>query len=205
MFAVRFGFRVIRFSQFYASQFVGISPWTFSGNHIPPYADIFHRLHPWSGICDFAWLIQVQSDAGCKNIAGIIADDNGTPRSITGSLQITFVSFSIRSQPGFEYHIFVVQIQVHTWVIDESIRFHHQCSLYACLWERSLRRVRSNGFFHQTSDFWQAGDSVIIFLSVIVARYPVSDVVACHCKLGMFFFDDEVVQRFLLREFVAES
>ena len=66
------------------------------------------------------WLIQVQSDAGCKNIAGIIADDNGTPRSITGSLQITFVSFSIRSQPGFEYHIFVVQIQVHTCKIADA-------------------------------------------------------------------------------------
>ena len=46
MFAVRFGFWIICFTQFYTSQLIGVGPWALSGYHIPPHADIFHRFYP---------------------------------------------------------------------------------------------------------------------------------------------------------------
>ena len=44
-----------------------------------------------------------------------------------------------------------------------------------------------------------------IFLSIVVASYPPSTVVACHCKLGLLLLDDEVVEVFLQWELITEA
>ena len=44
-----------------------------------------------------------------------------------------------------------------------------------------------------------------ILLCVVVARNPPSPVIASHCKLAVFFLNDEVGQILLSREFIAES
>ena len=120
MFAVRFGFGVVCNAKFHAGQFICISPGTFSGNHVPPYAYIFHRFNPGGGVCNLTRFVQVEGDAGGENVTCIITDDDRTPRRVVRSLHVTFIPFCIRCQPGFEYHVFVVQIEVHTRIINQS-------------------------------------------------------------------------------------
>ena len=147
MTSVRFSFGIVRFTQFYRRQIIGISPSALSGNHFPPYAYIFHRLNP-GNIFISTRLIQIQRQFGIQNITGVITYDNRTPRRLTGSLQVSFISFCIRGKPGFEYKILIIQIKMHTGVIHQSSLmqvniktvscFHLQRSLYTRRRERSL-------------------------------------------------------------------
>ena len=215
VFSVRFGNGVIGHTQFHAGKFVGICPRTFSGDHIPPNTDIFHRFYPCFGIGDLTRFVQIESDARCQNVAGIVADYDCPPRRMAGRLHIAFIAFRIGSKPRLEYHILVVQIQVHARVVDKGslvqvdvkpvVRFHHQSRLYAGSRERCLRRVGGNGLLHQSSDFGKARDRIIVFLRVVIARNPKCDVVASHRELRMLFFNHKIIQRRLLGKFVTES
>ena len=144
---------IIRLSKFHRINIIRIRPGTFSGDHFPPHSDIFHRLNP-RNIFINTRLIQVQSQFGSQNITGIITYNHRTPRWTTGSLHIPLISFRIRSQPWFKNQVLIVQIQMHTRVVDQSGfmqidiqsvgRFHLQGSLYTCRRERCLRSIWSN-------------------------------------------------------------
>ena len=96
MTSVRFSFSIIRFTQFYGRQIIGISPSALTGNHLPPHTYIFHRLNP-GNIFVGTRLIQIQRQLRIQDITSIITYDNRTPWRFAGSLQISFIPFCIRS------------------------------------------------------------------------------------------------------------
>ena len=74
-----------------------------------------------------------------KDVTGIIAHDDSAPWRLAGSLQIPLITYRVRSKPGFEDEVLVIQVQMHTRVIHQSSfvqidiqtisRFHLQRSL----------------------------------------------------------------------------
>ena len=46
MLAVRFRLGIIGNAEMYGREVIGICPSALSGNHLPPYTDIFHRMNP---------------------------------------------------------------------------------------------------------------------------------------------------------------
>ena len=48
-------------------------------------------------------------------------------------------------------------------------------------------------------------DVVLILLRVVVARNPIGSMIACHSKLCVLLLYHEIVERLLLREFIAKS
>lgn len=89
--------------------------------------------------------------------------------------------------------------------VESFVGFHLQGCLHACLRIGRLRRIICQCFLHQPPDFGQARLRVIILLIVIITRYPKSRMISSHCKLRMFFPNNEVVQITRQRKLVTEA
>ena len=89
--------------------------------------------------------------------------------------------------------------------VEAVVCLQHQGSLHAGGREDGLRGVGRHGVFHQSADFRQAGDGVVILLRVVVARNPIGGVVARHGELRMLFFYYKIVEVLLVGKFVAEA
>ena len=89
--------------------------------------------------------------------------------------------------------------------VQSVCRLHLKGGLHTCRRELCLRGVACDSFLHQSAYFGKFGLHVVIFLRIVVARYPKRLMVARHSKLGTFFLDNKVVQVLLQRELVTEA
>ena len=117
MTSIRRQTRIIDQIEFHMRQ-IGISPSTFPGYHFPPYTYIFRRFYPTRIFIDTRF-IQIKGHFGCKNITRIVTNNNRAPRRFRRSLHISLIPQCIGCKVRLEYHIFVVQIERHTRIIDQ--------------------------------------------------------------------------------------
>ena len=215
MSAVWFSLAVIGFSELNRWEFVCVIPAVLAHNHLPPYANILGWVNP-TCIFNLARFVQVEYQVARKHVASIVADDYCTPRSFARSLHIAFHTCGIGCQPAFKHHVFVVQIQVHCGVIDTRsfvkidvktiVWLHLQRCLHARFREYRHRRVIPvHSLAEATAYFRQFALLCFLFLCVVIARKPPRLVVACHGKLRMFFFDNEIIEFLLLRKLVTKA
>ena len=113
------GMYIVGSIQLHGRIIMGIGPLPLTGNHLPPYTHVLHRMNP-GGILDLARLIEVENQVGRQNLAGIICNDHGTPRALERSLHVSLHSLGIRGKPRGKGHGLVIQIQVHGWIIHQS-------------------------------------------------------------------------------------
>ena len=98
MFARRCCLGIIGQSKFHRWIVVGICPFAFARNHLPPHADILHRMYP-TGILDLARLVEVEDKVRGQYLAGIVGDEGGTPRRNQRSLQPSLLAKSVGGEP----------------------------------------------------------------------------------------------------------
>ena len=214
MFARRCCLGIIGQSKFHRWVVVGICPFAFARNHLPPHADILHRMDP-TGILDLAGLVEVEDEVRGQYLAGIVGDEGCTPRRNQRSLQPSLLAKCIGSEPGGEDETLGVEVEVHGRVVDQSclvevdvdaiVGLELQRGLDARFGEEGLREVLADGIVEIPADFAETRTCVIVFLRVVVTWNPPSRVVACHGEFGAFFRNDEVVELAFLWELVTQS
>ena len=169
-----------------------------------------------AGILYLAGFVEIQDEIRRQHIARVIAYDYRAPRRLTRRLHATFQSGGIGREPAFENKVLVVQIQVHRSVVNtrrlmnidiESVGgFHLQSRLHTCRREDCHRRVAPvDRVMEASADFREFTFLRLLLLCVIVAGQPPRRMIARHGKLRVLFLDEEVVERLLLGELVAQS
>ena len=88
---IGFQFGIIRNAGFGLVEITICPGFSFACEHFPPHADEFHRTNP-GGIFILARFVQIINQLRSKNVTGIIANNNGTPRRQHGQLQVTFLT-----------------------------------------------------------------------------------------------------------------
>ena len=214
MASVGFQFGIVCLAQVDVGRIVSVAPLAFAGNHFPPDAHVLAGLYPGC-IFQLAGLVQVQRDARSEDVAGVVADNDRTPRRAAGRLHVSLVAIGIGRKPGGKDKVLVVQVEVHTRIVHQSgfvqvdvqavVTLQHQGRLYAGGREAGLRQVAGDGPGHQAAYLAQAAACVVILLRVIVTGNPPGGVVAGHGKLRTFVGNDEVAQVTLLRKLVTEA
>ena len=217
MSAIRLALAVVGYAKANRRQVVGIAPRLGAYNHVPPYATILSRVNPRS-ILNLARLVEVQSQLARQHVAGIVANKDSTPRSVERSLNEALTAYSIRSKPRLEGQSLVVEVEVHSRIIQASslvnvdiksiLSLHLQRSLHACVREYCGRRialVRLAILGNDRADTCERSNLIFILLSVVVARNPVSSMVASHGKLCVLLLDYEIVEALLLWKFITQS
>ena len=80
-------------------QVVGVAPFALAGDHLPPYAHILAGLDP-RGVLDFARVVEVVGDARGQDVAGVVADDDGTPGRCARGLHVGFHASGVGGEIG---------------------------------------------------------------------------------------------------------
>ena len=113
------GMYIVGSIQLHGRIIMGISPLTLTGNHLPPYTYVLHRMNP-GGILDLARLIEIENQVGRQHLAGIICNDHSTPRALERSLHVSLHTLCIRGKPRGKSHGLVIQVQMHGWIIYQG-------------------------------------------------------------------------------------
>ena len=205
---------VIRHAELYRRHVARIGPVALAGDHFPPYAHVFHGLDP-RGVVIGARLVEVQDQLRGEDVAGVVRDRHRAPRGMAGRLHVAFPPLCVGRKVRGEDEIPVVQVEVHARIVDQRrfvdvdvepvVALHLQGRLYARGREGRLRRVGRDGAGHQLPYLREFRFGVVVLLRVVVARDPERRVVARHGELCFLLADDEIGQRLLFGEFVAES
>ena len=192
---------VIRHAELYRRHVARIGPVALAGDHFPPYAHVFHGLDP-RGVVIGARLVEVQDQLRGEDVAGVVRDRHRAPRGMAGRLHVAFPPLCVGRKVRGEDEIPVVQVDVD---VEPVVALHLQGRLYARGREGRLRRVGRDGAGHQLPYLREFRLRVVVLLRVVVARDPERRVVARHGELCFLLADDEIGQRLLFGEFVAES
>ena len=92
--------------------------------------------------------------------------------------------------------------------IETILGLHLERGLNTGIREDGGRRIALVSFAVLRNNWTNTGqwsNLIFILLSIVIARNPVSGMIACHGKLGMLLLNDEIVQAFLLRELIAQT
>ena len=214
VFTIARQFRIIGFTQLHTRNGISISPLATTGNHVPPYTNIFHGMNPRS-IFNFGRFVEIQGDAARKNIGSLTSHNHGAPRRHGWCLEITFIATCIGSEMTHEGVVIFLIGEVHRGIISTSslmnieikaiVSAHLQSRLHSCWTNGSARCILRDGTFHSPPNFRQFRSLIIVFLRIVVASHPPSSVIACHGKFCEFFSDNEISQILLVRKFVAKT
>ena len=214
MLSVTFSFGVVEAIKFHRRKIICIRPLFTASDHFPPYAHILDRLDPWSVIIS-ARFVKIEYQIWRKHITSIVTDHDSAPRSVIGSLHISFYALSVRCKPWLKYHILVIEVKMHARIVHQCgfvnvniqsvIGFHLKRCLHTCRRKQCLRSVAWNSSLHQSTDLRQSGFCVIVFLRIIVTCNPPCRMVSGHCKLTVFFFHGEIIEVLLDRKLVTEA
>ena len=115
--AVGLGVGVVGFAELHGGEVVGVAPGALVGDHVPPYADILRGLNP-GGVLYLAGLVEVEGDAGGKDVRSLVADDDGAPGADAGSLKVALVAACVGGEPALEGHGLLVVVEVHGGIVD---------------------------------------------------------------------------------------
>ncbi len=118
VFAVRFHRSIVMFAEFDGRKIRCVAPLLGTGDHLPPYSHIFHRLDPGCVIVG-ARFVQIENKVGGKHITRIVAYHDRTPGRMRRRLHMSFVSLRIGSEPRFKHHVLVIKIQMHAGIIHQ--------------------------------------------------------------------------------------
>ena len=212
--AVRLGRGIIGNAKMHGREVIGISPRAFSGNHLPPHTDIFHRMNPRNVIVGTR-LIEIQHEPGLQLFTSIVHHLNCPPRALARSLETAAPALGVRRKFRAESQCRRVQIEVHAGIIHQCslmdihieplVSLHLERSLHTCHRERSLRRIAAKRTLHPGLDFAKAGHGILILLRIVITWNPERRVIATHSELRQFILDYEISHILLLRELITET
>ena len=196
-----------------AVEIVGVGPCALAGDHLPPDAHVLHRLDP-GGVLDLARLIKVIDQLARKDVPRIIADDDGTPGGVEGSLHVPLVSLRIRCEVCTEDHGLVVQLQVECWEVNQRclvdidvepvVSLELQWGLHAGPGEVLLRGVVDVRLIVPAADLAETALGDVVLLCVVVSRDPEGGVIARHGKFRCLLLHREVDQAILVGKLIPQ-
>ena len=214
MAAVRLGLGVIRFSQLDGREIGGVGPVRFTGNHLPPYAHVLHRVNP-AHVFQDARVVQVQDEARSQHVGGLLTHLHRTPGAHARSLEAGFDALGVRGKGRAEHHFLVVQQEAGGGIIQYAglvqvdveafVRLHLQGCLYGGGADIRLRRVVRTVCAVDAADFRQAGLVVVVLLGVVVSADPPGGVVPGEGEFRQFIGHLEIGELVLHGELVAEA
>ena len=86
-----------------------------------------------------------------------------------------------------------------------TVGFEEYRCLHTGCGEIGGREIGLAGLLLNTTYFTQFATRIFVLLCIVVSGNPVSCDITRHCELSMFFFNNEVVEVFLLREDIAKT
>ena len=163
--------------------------------HLPPDADIFHRLEP-ADVAERIGLVQVQDQAGLHQIPGAVGDLQRTPRRGEGGGQLDGRIGQTGGQEGLEPPALDAP-QVHAGIVGQGR-----------LVDRDMQTVigahRQRGLGH--TDRVDPGAVVEILLAVpFEGRDPPGGAGIDYGELGQFIADVDGLEIGLVGDFVSEA
>ena len=147
---VRLGRCIVGYAKLHRREVESVRPLVSSGNQLPPYAHVLHRMDP-ADIVQGAGLVKVQNKAGCKHVCGRFTHHYGAPWAVARGLETTFHTLCIGGKPGTENELGVIQNQIsgrivqNFCLVDIDVQafggFHLKGCLYASVREAALRGI----------------------------------------------------------------
>ena len=95
---------------------VRVIPAAGAGDHLPPYAHVFHGMDP-ADIVESARFVQVKDHAALELLHRRLSDLDGTPGRHAGSLQTPLPAFGVGRQERAQ--VLALGKQVHAGIIDQ--------------------------------------------------------------------------------------
>jgi len=206
--------RVVGFARTYGRNVLGVGPRSLAADHLPPDADVLHRMDPRRVLVG-ARIVEVQYQARGEDAAGVVRHLDRPPGGVARRLHRALPSRGVGCERGGEDQPFGVDLQVHARVVDQRrfvevdvepvVGTHLQRGLHRVDAVGRVVGIRGQSRRQQRGNFGQTRFGVFVLLGVVVARNPEGLVVARHGELRELLLDDEIFESAHGREFVAES